>query len=403
MNKSTLISFFLILSVSYGCRKVSEKNEETNPVEIIHLDNISAIKNKKQLLLSELVDSIEYIKLETNKNCLLPNSYKAFGTKYLVFASYEPAQVMLFNRQGKFIRKIGKEGKGPGEYIRPSRVDLSPEEDKILIVDSSIDAVIEYDIRGNHLKTYKPNAAITQRLYYSDKNTFVYIQSSPFNDSINFPELVALHLNSMEEVQLQPIDYIRQSGPIYEIFNSPKLSRNDNGLLYKNPRCDTLFQINSDLSVYPKAVVDVGQNTPPALMTADLNYDNVGYIFELPYHLLMIGNYKERFHQVFDKKTGVLFTLPKINDCRIKRTYPYGIINDIDGLKPFWAFTGMYIRDNSFMEMHHIIDLKEYFKTECFQNAELVIPHYRDKLSNLIEQSDINDNPIIRILHLKTD
>ena len=41
------------------------------------------------------------------------------------------------------------------------------------------------------------------------------------------------------------------------------------------------------------------------------------------------------------------------------RTYPYGIVNDIDGLKPFWPFLGLYIRDNSFMEIHQIIDLLE--------------------------------------------
>ncbi len=64
--------------------------------------------------LSEFVDRVEYVKLETSKECLLSSAIYLVGNKYIVAVQpYGPAQVFLFDRSGKFLRKIGGEGKGP--------------------------------------------------------------------------------------------------------------------------------------------------------------------------------------------------------------------------------------------------------------------------------------------------
>ena len=53
----------------------NKKTVDTNPVvrdNIIHLS--TAIKNvREEMMLSELVDSVSYIPLETNPNCMLGN------------------------------------------------------------------------------------------------------------------------------------------------------------------------------------------------------------------------------------------------------------------------------------------------------------------------------------------
>ena len=62
----------------------NKKTVDTNPVvrdNIIHLS--TAIKNvREEMMLSELVDSVSYIPLETNPNCMLGN-YQPHAHRYL--------------------------------------------------------------------------------------------------------------------------------------------------------------------------------------------------------------------------------------------------------------------------------------------------------------------------------
>lgn len=38
----------------------------------------------------------------------------------------------LFNKQGKFIKMIGRQGKGPGEYIDPDDISIDRENKKYM-------------------------------------------------------------------------------------------------------------------------------------------------------------------------------------------------------------------------------------------------------------------------------
>ena len=70
------------------------------------IDVIAGLKQEKEFRLSELVDSIEYIKLETSKECLVSNASKVIGKKYILLLNHRPQQIMLFDRSGKFLRLI---------------------------------------------------------------------------------------------------------------------------------------------------------------------------------------------------------------------------------------------------------------------------------------------------------
>lgn len=67
---------------------------------------------------SDFFDKIEYIPLETNSDCLIGNNVQVslLPDKILV---KDGKQSFLFNRQnGTFIRAVGRQGNGPGEYSR---------------------------------------------------------------------------------------------------------------------------------------------------------------------------------------------------------------------------------------------------------------------------------------------
>jgi len=74
------------------------------------------------LQLSDIVESIEYVPLETSSYCLLKTitPHHFVLTENYILINNQKA-IYLFNRSGKFIAQIGRIGQGPGEYLEVSR------------------------------------------------------------------------------------------------------------------------------------------------------------------------------------------------------------------------------------------------------------------------------------------
>lgn len=70
--------------------------------------------------LSEIVDSIQYIPLETKDECLIGGVDKLLLTNdsgYLIVDKEISSSVYLFDKDGKFLRKIGQRGAANHEYV----------------------------------------------------------------------------------------------------------------------------------------------------------------------------------------------------------------------------------------------------------------------------------------------
>ena len=62
--------------------------------------------------------------------------------------------IYLFNEEGKFLKKIGRTGRGPGEFIRPCSIYIDPK-DIIYVLDESQRRVEIFDSEANHIKSIK--------------------------------------------------------------------------------------------------------------------------------------------------------------------------------------------------------------------------------------------------------
>ena len=108
MQKSVCILF--LAGTLFSCTGNTKQEE----VKVKTIDNIirlsDAIDNIREVNLSEIADSITYIPLETNEECLLRNTN---------WFNYSPPYIIcsrkVFDQNGKFIRTIGRIGQGPGE------------------------------------------------------------------------------------------------------------------------------------------------------------------------------------------------------------------------------------------------------------------------------------------------
>ena len=75
--------------------------------------------DRSGIKISELLDSVYYVRLETKSNSLIGEIDELLfcDTTIIVVEKVKRQSVLLFSNKGKFLRKIGKNGKGAGEYL----------------------------------------------------------------------------------------------------------------------------------------------------------------------------------------------------------------------------------------------------------------------------------------------
>lgn len=70
------------------------------------------------------------------------------------FVVVDRKDVNIFSSDGDFKGKIGKEGKGPGEYLRPNEVKID-DNSRIYVLDSRLFRVSVFDTAGQYLNSFK--------------------------------------------------------------------------------------------------------------------------------------------------------------------------------------------------------------------------------------------------------
>lgn len=85
-----------------------------------------------------LTDSIEIIKLNTSDECLIGEIKQVSFTDQFIFVSdpYVSQKIFMFDKNGKFVKNIGRQGGGPGEYSIISKFTITG--DSLLIQDYNL-------------------------------------------------------------------------------------------------------------------------------------------------------------------------------------------------------------------------------------------------------------------------
>jgi hypothetical protein len=131
MRLKLITLLFVISLFLFSCKqqpKVSQYNGISEEIEL-SLEN--------QIVHRNIIDKHEYVKLETNDDCIIGRiSQILFMDSLMVIADNESANaVYVFDMSGKFKCKIGSMGQGPGEYTTQWYVTLTPDKQQIVIED----------------------------------------------------------------------------------------------------------------------------------------------------------------------------------------------------------------------------------------------------------------------------
>ena len=118
-----------------------------NPKEPIYGDNIFVLK--EELSIGEAGGREEYM-FSSARSLAVDLS----GNIYVM--DVKETHVKVFNKDGKFLRIIGRAGQGPGEFGRPRNIQIT-HNNELMINDSGSRKLLFYSLNGQYIKEIKIN------------------------------------------------------------------------------------------------------------------------------------------------------------------------------------------------------------------------------------------------------
>jgi hypothetical protein len=137
LNKYKIFAVLILMFV-YSC-----KENITQP-DIIKIDASQA----KEGILSEIVDSISSIQLETTDECLIASiGIIKYRDRHYYIYDVPAKTIYIFSETGKYVSKLCKYGQGQGEYLGVNSFTVDSDS-RIHILDLGLKRILVYDKSG---------------------------------------------------------------------------------------------------------------------------------------------------------------------------------------------------------------------------------------------------------------
>ena len=183
---------FIIIGVS--CQSV-EKTDSF--VKNIVLD----LNTSQELRLSEIADTVEIIPLEQtyNSDIAQVERFIPYKEHYYVLNTigFSNGSLLVFDKNGNFVRRIDKRGGGPGEYVDLQDIAIDSNNDELICM-TQPKGFYRYDLEGNYISSarggYGMNIAVDAQSNYYKTNGIYEGQMDGLlmvndKDSINFSKI----------------------------------------------------------------------------------------------------------------------------------------------------------------------------------------------------------------------
>jgi len=170
MNKVyTILAIILLMMAGCGGGRKSGSESDT----FITVD-VTANYPKKELILQDFMD-VEYIALETTNEFVCQGIVRAIGEKYIVVVnSIIDGDIIIFDRNGKGLRKINRMGRGGEEYLSYRGIILDEDNEELFINDTQANKITVYDLYGTFKRSFRYVEGIRYSVVYNfDKESLI--------------------------------------------------------------------------------------------------------------------------------------------------------------------------------------------------------------------------------------
>ena len=393
-----LIVFLIFLS---GCSQ-----NATKPDPLHSLDILAGMKNEKELFLSDIADSIGYVKLETRSDCLLGYGQAIIRNNRIFYQNGEPYAIYVFDISGKFLYKIDHQGKGPGEYVAILGWAVNQDGTRIALMDIGKQELHFYSADGRFIKSLQAKGGISHPsgVTFSPGNDLLVCTTQHSSPNPKYPALLLFSedLNKRDTLILR--DYSWANPALAEFAGVPySFFHQGDSWSFKERNSDTLYKISRDFVVSPRLILNTGGLGPDFYQahSADRSANiDLFKLFETRDYLFIHAAWHNKYYPlIYNKLKQELFILPEREGAKRSDRRSIDPVNDLDGLNSKYYYFDWY--DNYWIDVLEVSEL-EPLKDKNGREAGLVSKSkFGKKLLKLAEESNENDNPVIRILYLK--
>jgi hypothetical protein len=167
MNK--ILCIFIIFIVFLSC---SKKGKESS----INLGSTVFPWEQSDEQIASLFDTIEYLPLEPHPDGLFKKADKLMihNNNYIVFDNYGQNQLNVFDKDGHFLYKIGKKGRGPGEYVGIR--NFTVKNNRFYLIDNYVSKLLIYDATNGDFIEDKVLPFYAHDMVVGDDGNYIFAQ-----------------------------------------------------------------------------------------------------------------------------------------------------------------------------------------------------------------------------------
>lgn len=161
---------------------VVAKRTNVNKSSLVSCD-LTRLKDTVNLPLSELVENIRIVKLESKDEALVSDGSVTVSDNYFLIRNKKQNPYKLFSKNGKFIANIGSYGQGPNEYQNVYDDLLDEKNKRIYLLPWQSDKVLVFDLTGKALKPIAlPYRVPKGKIFVDAAKSVISVAQLPFGN-----------------------------------------------------------------------------------------------------------------------------------------------------------------------------------------------------------------------------
>jgi len=249
MSSKYVLFNVLLLSGLSAC-SCSAQQKELSQIESKYTIDLDG-KQEAYVPFSAYFKNAKSIILETNKDCLIGviSELQVFDGHIYILDAHIAKSLYVFDLEGRFIRKIGGLGRGPGEYVLLKDFTIDIENRFIYISDQGA-FVHKYQLDGTYVHSITVSKPRSNVSFIQSYNGKLYINAITWTPTPDDYMLLEVDPNDGKILsQFLPIKYNKGWGEAYFRGNN-FMSRLNNPPMYTQLFMNYIVAIGEEISPY---------------------------------------------------------------------------------------------------------------------------------------------------------
>lgn len=346
----------------------------------------------QELSKSSILDSVWHVKLETNEQSLFGaiDQLIVYDGSIFILDTSNTNSLLEFNLDGKFIKKYGKIGKGPGEYLNPTSFGIDKKENRLILFDNAMSKILFFNRDGSFYKAEKLGFYTSELCVFNSEK--ILLNNRKSTNAGTIPEIYAHYLTMIDfkaQILSKALPY-DEDIINFRYHTNQDFFMSENEVLYHPALNDTIYTV-TETKIRPKYVLNFGNKKLPLDFDKNIKF----YDFEQKYKgknshfAYLIGQYMEIGDKLFFDLSYQGHKIKCIYSLNSK-TLRFGgkIMDDLKTDFGVFSPVGFY---------------KDFIITAV--NPDMVLnkrgESKDDRINDIINRTSISDNPILSFQHLK--